>query len=176
MLSVSGVMYDLSNSGLHRKTVFLISSTELMPLLCRFKISARPFTRTIYSWTALRDICNRRAPLDVHPEVEEALVNRRAVVALETALVTHGLPYPSSLEVPLALEEIVRSTGSIPATIGVIDGRIKIGLKKDELTRLAERRYKPAKVSRRDIATAITTRSDGGVLFYPLCHYQSSIE
>jgi len=133
-----------------------------MPLLCRFKNSARPFTRTLYSWAGLRDIRNRRAPLDVHPEVEEALINRRAVVALETALVTHGLPYPSSLEVPLALEGIVRSTGAIPATIGIIDGRIKIGLKKDELARLAERRYKPAKVSRRDIATAITTRSDGG--------------
>ena len=139
-----------------------------MPLVCRFKNSARQFTRTLYSWTALRDIRNKRAPLDVHPEVEEALVNHRAVVALETALVTHGLPYPSSLEVPLALEGIVRSTGSIPATIGIIDGRIKIGLKKDELTRLAERRYKPAKVSRRDIAAAITTRSDGGVLIYPL--------
>ena len=134
-----------------------------MPLACRVKSSARVFTRTFYSWTALRD---RRAPLDIHPEVEEALVNRRAVVALETALVTHGLPYPSSIEVPLALEGIVRSTGSIPATIGIIDGRIKIGLKKDELSRLAERRSKPAKVSRRDIAAAIATRSDGGVLIY----------
>jgi pseudouridine-5'-phosphate glycosidase/pseudouridine kinase len=136
-----------------------------MHLVCRLKSSARPFTRTFYSWTALRD---KRAPLDVHPEVEEALANRRAVVALETALVTHGLPYPSSLEVPLALEAIVRSTGSIPATIGIIDGRIKIGLKKDELARLAERKYKPAKVSRRDIGAAIATRSDGGVLIYLL--------
>ena len=139
-----------------------------MPLvLCSLKSSARSFTRTFYSCrTAL---CNRSAPLDVHPEVEEALVNRRAVVALETALVTHGLPYPSSLEVPLALEAIVRSTGSVPATIGIIDGRIKIGLKKDELTRLAERKYKPAKVSRRDIAAAIATRSDGGMsLNYPI--------
>ena len=144
-----------------------------MPLASRLKSSARPFTRTFYSWTALRD---RRAPLDVHPEVEEALVNRRAVVALETALVTHGLPYPSSLEVPLALEGIVRSTGSIPATIGIIDGRIKIGLNKDEIARLAERRFKPAKVSRRDMAAAIATRADGGVLIYPLCHYNSSIE
>ena len=147
-----------------------------MPLVCRFKNSAGPFTRTLYSWTVLRDVRNRHAPLDIHPEVEEALVNRRAVVALETALVTHGLPYPSSLEVPLALEGIVRSAGSIPATIGIIEGRIKIGLKKDELTRLAERRYKPAKVSRRDIAAATTTRSDGGVLIYSLAITSSSIE
>jgi pseudouridine-5'-phosphate glycosidase/pseudouridine kinase len=86
------------------------------------------------------------------------------------------LPYPSSLEVPLALEDIVRSTGSIPATIGIIDGRIKIGLKTDELARLAERRHNPAKVSRRDIAAAIATRSDGGVLIYPLCYKSFSNE
>ncbi|KAF8807351.1 indigoidine synthase A-like protein [Phlegmacium glaucopus] len=133
-----------------------------MPLICAFKNSARPFIRSLCSWTAFHGIRNKHVPLDVHPEVEEALANRRAVVALETALVTHGLPYPSSLEVPLALEGIVRSTGSIPATIGIIDGRIKIGLKQDELARLAERRCKPAKVSRRDIAAAIATRSDGG--------------
>ena len=138
-----------------------------MSLICRVKNLARPF-RSLHSWAALRGIRDRHAPLDVHPEVEEALVNRRAVVALETALVTHGLPYPSSLEVPLALEGIVRSTGSIPATIGIIDGRIKIGLKRDELARLAERRYKPAKVSRRDITAAIAMRSDGGMLIYLL--------
>lgn len=132
-----------------------------MTLICAFKNSAKSFIRPLHSWTTLRD---RHIPLDIHPEVEEALVNHRAVVALETALVTHGLPYPSSLEVPLALEDVVRSTGSIPATIGIIDGRVKIGLKKDEVARLAERRCKPAKVSRRDIAAAIATRSDGGVL------------
>lgn len=134
-----------------------------MSPLCKFTHSARPFIRPLHSWTALRSIRDRNAPLDVHPEVEEALANRKAVVALETALVTHGLPYPASLEVPLALERIVKSTGSVPATIGIINGRIKVGLKKDELARLAERRYKATKVSRRDIAAAIATRSDGGV-------------
>jgi len=136
--------------------------------MCAFKNSARPFIRPLCSWSTLRGTRNKHVPLDVHPEVEEALANRRAVVALETALVTHGLPYSSNLEVPLALEGIVRSTGSIPATIGIIDGRIKIGLQKDELARLAERRRKPTKVSRRDIAAAIATRSDGGVLIYLL--------
>ena len=134
-----------------------------MSLVRAFKNSTRSFIRPLHAQSVLRGIRDRQLPLDVHPEVEEGLANSKPVVALETALVTHGLPYPSSLEVPLALEGIVRSTGSIPATIGIIDGRIKIGLNKDELTRLAERRYKPAKVSRRDIATAITTRSDGGV-------------
>ncbi len=54
-------------------------------------------------------------------------------MALETALVTHGLPYPQSLEVPLGLEGIVRSTGAVPATIGIIGGRVKIGLERNEL-------------------------------------------
>ncbi|TFK30313.1 indigoidine synthase A family protein [Coprinopsis marcescibilis] len=102
------------------------------------------------------------APVDVHPEVEDALARGLPVVSLETALVTHGLPYPANLEVPLALENTVRSTGSIPATIALVGGRVKIGLERHELERLAERREKPAKISRRDISSAIATNQDGG--------------
>ncbi|KAF8168155.1 indigoidine synthase A-like protein [Crassisporium funariophilum] len=124
--------------------------------------TSRPIIRRLSSWAQLSSLRAKDAPFDIHPEVEDALAHNIPVVALETALVTHGLPYPSSLEVPLGLEEIVRSTGSIPATIGIIDGRIKIGLERDELERLADRRRKPAKVSRRDIAAAIAMQSDGG--------------
>lgn len=102
------------------------------------------------------------APVDFHPEVLHALNNKQPVVALETALVTHGLPSPQSLEVPQTLEEIVRSTGAIPATIGIINGRVKIGLEKEELVRLADRSHQPAKISRRDIAAAIASKRDGG--------------
>jgi pseudouridine-5'-phosphate glycosidase/pseudouridine kinase len=119
--------------------------------------------RGISSWT--RPLEWREVPLDIHPEVTDALAHRKPIVALETALVTHGLPYPTNLEVPLALEEVVRSTGSIPATIGIIQGRVKIGLEVHELERLAERKTKPVKISRRDIAAAIATESDGGSLF-----------
>uniref|UniRef100_A0A8H8CQV5 Carbohydrate kinase PfkB domain-containing protein n=1 Tax=Psilocybe cubensis TaxID=181762 RepID=A0A8H8CQV5_PSICU len=101
-------------------------------------------------------------PVDIHPEVEEALAHNKPVVALETALVTHGFPYPSSLKLPLDLEQIVRSTGSIPATIGIIGGRVKIGMTREELDRLASRVNKPAKISRRDIAAAIALKADGG--------------
>ncbi|KAF8961029.1 indigoidine synthase A-like protein [Flammula alnicola] len=119
--------------------------------------------RNLSSFAQLRSIRARDAPLDIHPEVEDALAHNKPVVALETALVTHGLPFPSSLEVPLALEEIVRSTGSIPATIGIIGGRVKVGLERDELERLADyKKVKPAKVSRRDIAAAIAVEADGG--------------
>ncbi|KAF9453866.1 indigoidine synthase A-like protein [Macrolepiota fuliginosa MF-IS2] len=102
------------------------------------------------------------APIDVHPEVEDALSSGRPIVSLETALVTHGVPYPTNLELGLELEGIVRSTGSIPATIGMIDGRIKIGLERSELERLADPQRKKVKISRRDIAPAIALKADGG--------------
>jgi len=104
------------------------------------------------------------APVDLHPEVEDALAHSKPVVALETALVTHGFPYPTSLELPLGLEDVVRSTGAIPATIGMLSGRIKIGLERNELERLAQREMKPGKISRRDIAAASAMKNDGGTL------------
>ncbi|KAF8905531.1 indigoidine synthase A-like protein [Gymnopilus junonius] len=122
----------------------------------------KSFVRGLSSGTRFRPYRLKGAPVDVHPEIEDALAHDKPVVALETALVTHGLPFPSSLEVPMALEEIVRSTGSIPATIGMIDGRVKIGLERHELERLADRRGKPSKISRRDIAAAIALEADGG--------------
>lgn len=109
------------------------------------------------------------APIDVHPEVEDALSSGKPVVSLETAVVTHGLPYPTNLELGLELENIVRSIGSVPATIGMIDGRIKIGLEKAELERLADPERKRVKISRRDIAPAVTLKADGGSC---VCEYE----
>lgn len=83
-------------------------------------------------------------------------------------MVTHGLPYPLNFEVGLSLEDIVRSAGSIPATIGVVGGRIKVGLTKAELERLSEKKTSPAKISRRDLAAAITMKADGGVYRYSI--------
>ncbi|KAJ2928855.1 hypothetical protein H1R20_g8160, partial [Candolleomyces eurysporus] len=113
-------------------------------------------------WDSLRLLKSRNAPLDIHPEVQEALAHNRPVVSLETALVTHGLPFPHCIEVPLAMEANVRSSGAIPATIGFVDGRVKVGLERHELERLANRVHKPVKVSRRDVAATIATRKDGG--------------
>ncbi|KAK0198164.1 indigoidine synthase A-like protein [Armillaria mellea] len=109
-------------------------------------------------------LAHRNAPLDIHPEIQEALATNKPVVALETTLVTHGFPYPTNYDLASDLEEIVRSTGSVPATIGIIGGRVKIGLEKSELERLADRAKNPSvvKVSRRDIAPTIGARMDGG--------------
>jgi len=121
-----------------------------------------PFTRFRYRGLSSISSLTRNVPVDIHPEVEHALAHNLPVVALETALVTHGLPNPTNLEVALSLEGIVRSTGSVPATIGIIEGRTKIGLERHELKRLAEKEGKPVKISRRDIAAAITLGADGG--------------
>jgi pseudouridine-5'-phosphate glycosidase/pseudouridine kinase len=105
-----------------------------------------------------------QAPIDIHPEVEDALASGKPVVALESTIITHGMPYPTSLQMVQSVESIVRSTGSIPATIALLAGRIKIGLQPAELERLADQRsgQTATKLSRRDIAPAIALKKDGG--------------
>ncbi|KAJ3758649.1 indigoidine synthase A-like protein [Lentinula raphanica] len=102
--------------------------------------------------------------LDVHPEVREALATKKPVVALETTLVTHGFPYPTNFNLSNSLENIVRSTGAIPATIGIVEGRIKIGLEQAELEQLANPPIPGSvvKISRRDIAPAVSMKAFGG--------------
>ena len=107
---------------------------------------------------------SRHAPVDIHPEVQEALASHAPIVALETTIVTHGMPSPTNLETALSVESIVREQGAVPATIGVIGGRVKIGLQPKELEHLADLENDPpaVKISRRDIASAISTKRDGG--------------
>lgn len=98
------------------------------------------------------------------PEVQEALANKRAVVALETTIVTHGMPQPTNLETARAVEDVVRAQGAIPATIGIIHGRVKIGLKSRELEYLADVQNHPdvVKVSRRDLGPLLALGRSGG--------------
>lgn len=110
----------------------------------------------------------RSGILQIHPEVEEALASKKPVVALETALVTHGFPYPHNYELAASLEDIVRKQGAIPATIGLIGGRVKVGMERKDLEQLATLEGKPAKISRRDIGPAIATGSDGGQFGSPV--------
>lgn len=112
----------------------------------------------------LDEAIHRGAPIDVHPEVQDALHHNRPIVALETTIVTHGMPYSTNLETARSVENIVRKNDAIPATIGIIEGRVKIGLSPNELERLADVKGNPSivKVSRRDIGPAISQRRDGG--------------
>ena len=89
----------------------------------------------------------------IKDEVQDALANKKPVVALETTIYTHGLPYPDNVALAYRLEDIVREHGAVPATVGVVDGIARVGLSKHELTRVAEAAGKPdtLKVSRRDL-------------------------
>ena len=89
--------------------------------------------------------------LDLHPEVAAALAARRPVVALESTIISHGMPWPQNAETALAVEAEVRAHGAVPATIAVIDGRLKAGLTREQIERLGRGNEPVAKVSRRDL-------------------------
>jgi pseudouridine-5'-phosphate glycosidase len=99
--------------------------------------------------------------LIISPGIQETLSQGGPVVALESALITHGLPYPQNLETAQRLEEIVREQGATPATVAVLKGRIRVGLTAEELERLAGNR-EARKVSCRDLALAVAKGWDGG--------------
>lgn len=133
----------------------------------RLHSSLRLFSTSIrqkQSPSSLLDCLRRNAPIDVHPEVADALATNKPVVALESTIITHGMPQPTNLGTARSVEQIVRSTGSIPATIGMLGGRVKIGLQPSELEYLADTEANPSvvKLSRRDIAPAIAQKRDGG--------------
>lgn len=99
--------------------------------------------------------------LDIKPEVEDALANNLPIVALESTIISHGMPYPQNLETALKVEQIVRDHGAVPATIALINGKIKIGLTKDEIDYLAESGSKIVKASRRDLPYLLAQKIDG---------------
>ncbi|KAI0669815.1 indigoidine synthase A-like protein [Trametes maxima] len=114
--------------------------------------------------SSLAAALKEHAPIDVHPEVQDALAHGRPVVALETTIVTHGMPYPANLETARSVESNVRKAGAVPATIGLIEGRVKIGLEPSELERLADihTNNNVVKLSRRDLGAAVALKRDGG--------------
>ncbi|MBO7185201.1 MAG: pseudouridine-5'-phosphate glycosidase, partial [Oscillospiraceae bacterium] len=71
--------------------------------------------------------------LDIHPEVAAALAEGKPVVALESTIISHGMPYPQNVETALAVEKIIRDHGAVPATIAIIGGRLKAGLTAEEI-------------------------------------------
>lgn len=100
------------------------------------------------------------AYMDITDEVRDALAAGRPVVALETTIVSHGMPYPVNVETALAVEANVRRKGGVPATIAVIGGRIKVGLTQDQIEYLATAKG-VRKVSRRDLPVVIAMQKDG---------------
>lgn len=99
--------------------------------------------------------------MDVHAPVAEALAGEKAVVALESTIITHGMPWPQNREMAEEVEAIIYREGAVPATIAVIDGRLKVGLSEAERDALA-RREGTLKLSRADLAFAISQGLTGG--------------
>jgi pseudouridine-5'-phosphate glycosidase len=102
-----------------------------------------------------------RLPLDIAAPVQEALATGRGVVALESTIISHGMPYPANLETALAVEAEVAASGSVPATIAVIDGRLKVGLTRADLETLAQAKT-VSKASGRDLAAVMATGGHAG--------------
>lgn len=100
--------------------------------------------------------------IKISHDVSTALSNGKAVVALESTIISHGMPYPHNLETAKEVEQILRDNGAVPATIAILEGIPCIGLSTEELERLATLGTKARKISRRDIAHVVATRSSGG--------------
>lgn len=115
--------------------------------------------------------------LEIKDDVRNALENNLPVVALESTIISHGMPYPQNVEMAKKVENIIRSEGAIPATIAIMNGKIKIGLTDEDLETLAQS-PKVYKVSRRDIAKVITDKSMGAttVASTMICAEMAGIE
>lgn len=99
--------------------------------------------------------------LKISPEVKKALKENKPIVALESTIISHGMPYPQNVETALRVEEIVRENGAIPATIAIIKGVPKVGLSKKDIDYIGQKGRDTLKISRRDIAAAMVKKSDG---------------
>jgi len=99
--------------------------------------------------------------LDVAPEVKKAIEEGKPVVALESTIISHGMPYPKNVETALNVEKVIRDNGAVPATIAIIGGRLKAGLSKEEIEYLGKTGQKVTKVSRRDLPVIVSKKMDG---------------
>ena len=99
--------------------------------------------------------------LDVNPEVAAAIAEGKPVVALESTIISHGMPYPQNVETALEVEKIIRQNGAVPATIAIIGGRLKAGLTAEEIEYFGKKGQAIAKASRRDLAVLCARGEDG---------------
>ncbi len=99
--------------------------------------------------------------LQISEVVKGAISSNKPVVALESTIISHGMPYPQNVETALKVEEIIRDNGAVPATIGILSGKLKAGLTKEEIDYLGKKGLSVAKVSRRDMPVIVSGGLDG---------------
>ena len=101
------------------------------------------------------------ALLDLHPDVAAALAAGAPVVALESTIISHGMPWPQNAETALAVEAEVRAAGAVPATIAVMAGRLKAGLSREQIDELGRAGHRTVKASRRDLPVLVAQGRTG---------------
>jgi len=99
--------------------------------------------------------------LDLNEEVREALETGKPVVALESTIISHGMPYPRNVQTAVSVENVIRENGAVPATIAIINGRLKVGLSPEQLEYFGKKGTAITKVSRRDIPVVVAKKEDG---------------
>ena len=99
--------------------------------------------------------------LDLTDEVKDALKSGKPVVALESTIISHGMPYPKNVQTAVAVEDVIRKNGAVPATIAIINGRLKVGLTPEQLEYFGKKGTAITKVSRRDIPMIVAKKEDG---------------
>jgi len=99
--------------------------------------------------------------LEVSTEVQEALAAGKPVVALESTIISHGMPYPQNVETALKVEEVIRESGATPATIAIINGKMKAGCTPEEIEYLGKKGMDVIKTSRRDLPVILARKEDG---------------
>ena len=104
---------------------------------------------------------NLNAYLDVNPEVAAAVAAGKPVVALESTIISHGMPYPQNVETALRVEQVIRENGAVPATIAILGGRLKAGLTPEEIEYLGKTGQAVTKASRRDLPVIVAKGMDG---------------
>ena len=104
---------------------------------------------------------NLNAYLDVNPEVAAAVAAGKPVVALESTIISHGMPYPQNVETALNVEKVIRENGAVPATIAILGGRLKAGLTPEEIKYLGKTGQAVTKASRRDLPVIVAKGMDG---------------
>ena len=104
---------------------------------------------------------NLKKYLSVSPEVQQAIAEGKPVVALESTIISHGMPYPQNVETALNVEKIVREAGAVPATIAIIKGKITVGLSTEQIEYLGKKGLNVIKASRRDLPVLLARGGDG---------------
>ena len=99
--------------------------------------------------------------LEISPEVRQALDAGKPVVALESTIISHGMPYPQNVQTALHVEKIIRDNGAVPATVAILGGKLKLGLSQEEIEYLGKKGQAVIKASRRDLAVLVARGEDG---------------